>query len=259
MTESSESINEAAETEFGGLDLSALRSYADSIGLEYSKNHNANALRKKLVEATAEGSGFYGEVVHEDDETRAEADRLKAIGLARLNLRAQAGWQGRRRVMTLHRSMDHESTRPQFMAWGRLHCYVPMGVECAVPYPIWNILKLTTGKRMVRKRKVDDEGRIYFVTTWVPSQRFMFSDGGDDPATADKPRDMLDMLAQLYELTNSFKNYSPAQFREMAHLVAVRIREEWGPSDIEAAVLERIGVRSTRVELGAPDLAQAAG
>jgi len=259
-----DSVTEAAQTGFDGADLTALRGYCERLGLKFSKSHNGATLRKMLIDAMSEDSDHYGEVVEETPEDIADAKRLKAMGLARLNLRAQAGWQGRRRMVILHRSMDHESTRPQFMAWGRLHCYVPMGVECAIPYPIWNILQLTAGKRMVRKRKTDDEGRIYFETSWVPSMRFMFSDLGDDPKTADKPKDMLDMLAQLCELTDEFKGYSEAQFREMCHLTAVRIKPDWGPEQIKLAVMERIGVRDSRIELGAADggvlgLAQAAG
>ena len=254
-----DSVYDAAETAFQGADLESLRDYCTRINLEFSKNHNAATLRKMLIAATAEGSSHYGETVAEDDESVAEANRLEAVGLTKLNLRSQGGWQGRRRVINLHRCMDHESTRPQFMAWGRLHCYVPMGVECAIPYPIFEILKLTAGKRLVRKRKVDDEGRIYYEDHWVPSMRFMFSDMGDDPNTADKPTDMLDMLGRLHDLTNEFKGYSEPQFREMCNLTAVRIKKQWTPEDIKNAVLERIGKRGGRVDLGAPDLAQAAG
>ena len=254
------SITEAAETGFAGADLEALRAYADTVGLEYTKSHNATTLRKMLAEAMAEGSTHYGETVtdNEDEEGLAEENRLKAMGLAKLNLRSQAGWGGRRHMVQLHRAMQHESTRPQFFAWGRLHCYVPMGVPVAIPYPIWEILKLTAGTRLVRKRKVDDEGRIYFEDHWVPNQRFMYSDMGPDPETAHLPKDMLDMITQLHDATNGFEGYSARQLREICLRLSITVPKEWDVTDMHGAIDAKTGHSAGRVNIGEPDLSQAA-
>jgi hypothetical protein len=252
------SITEAAETGFAGADLEALRAYATSVGLEFTKSHNATTLRKMLTEAMAEGSSHYGEIMAEDEEGLAEEKRLKAMGLAKLNLRSQAGWTGRRHVVQLHRAMQHESTRPQFFAWGRLHCYVPMGVPVAIPYPIWEILKLTAGTRLVRKRRTDDEGRVYFEDSWVPNQRFMYSDMGPDPETAHLPKDMLDMITQLHEATNGFKGYTVRQLRELCSRVNITVEKDWEEIDLHAALDAKCGKSSGRVDIGAPDISQAA-
>ena len=253
-----DSIMTAAETEFAGADLEALRAYCDRIGIEYSKNHNAATLRKLLTAATAEGSTHYSETVTPSDETIAEEKRLEVLDLVSLNLRPQAGWQGRRRTIQLHRAMAHESTRPQFFAWGRLHCYGPMGVECSIPYPIFNILKDTAGTRLTRKRKTDDEGRIYFQDVWVPTQRFMYSDMGDDPDTANMPVDMRDMVIRLHGLTDGFTGYSKRQFNEICHRMFIAVEEGWEIIDMKAAIETKCGLTAGRVQLGTPDLSQAA-
>lgn len=250
-----DSITEAASTGFEGQELEALRGYCERLDISFSKNHNATTLRKMLSAAMAEKSEHYAEVYDGDDE---ESNRLKALKLTSLNLRSQAGWQGRRRKIILHRAMEHESSRPQFMAWGRLHCYVPMGVECNVPFPIWNILQLTAGRRLTRKRRQDDEGRIHYEDVWVPAQRFMYTDMGDDPETIGLPTDMQDMIGQLYEATKHFANYSENQFREMCHLLMISIKPTWGAHEMRSAILERVGKQAGRVQLGAPDLAAAA-
>ena len=253
-----DSITTAAETEFAGADLEALRAYCDRIGVKYSKNHNAATLRKLLTAATAEDSSHYHEGVVVDDETLAEEKRLEILGLVSLSLKPQAGWQGRRRVIQLHRAMAHESTRPQFFAWGRLHCYVPMGHECSIPYPIFNILVDTAGTRLTRKRKVDDEGRIYFQDIWVPTQRFMYSDLGDDPDTVDLPKNMKDMVIRLHGLTDGFAGYSKRQFVEICHRLFISVPETWEVIDMKAAVEAKCGLAAGRVQLGTPDLSQAA-
>lgn len=254
-----ESVNQAAETEFAGADLEALRGYCKRVGLEFSKNHNAATLRKMLNKAMAEGSDFYGETVAGEAEDISEEERhLVALDLVGLNLKAQAGWQGRRRVIHLHRSMSHESTRPQFFAWGRLHCYVPMGVECSIPYPIFNILKLTAGERMVQRRKVDEEGRIRYDEEWVPTQRFMFSDLGDDPDTVGLPRNMLEMIQQLHGLTDGFEGYSKRQFQEICRRLFIKVEEDWEATDMKAAIEAKCGFTAARVDLSAPDISAAA-
>jgi len=252
-------MTKQAEAKFAGADLDGLRQYCTRLGINFTKSHNATTLRKLLNAAMAEDSKQYTEVVSDEDGGLSDEERrLEAMNLVGLNLRSQAGWQGRRRTIILHRSMDHESTRPQFFAWGRLHCYVPMGVECSIPYPIFEILKLTAGSRLVRVRKQDEEGRIYFKDKWVPSQRFMFSDLDDDPATLNLPRDMLEMITQLHGLTNGFAGYSERQFKEICSRLTIPIKAEWTEVDMRMAVEAKCGLSTQRVDLGAPDIAQAA-
>ena len=249
------SVMDAAESEFAGAELADLRDYCDRIGLVYSKNHNTDTLRKMMRKAMAPGSDHYGEVSLK--ELSPEEKRLKAVGLVKLNLRSQAGWTGRRRMITLHRSMAHESTRPQFFAWGRLHCYVPMGIAVPIPYPIWEVLQLTAGTRLIRRRKVDEEGRIYYVDDWVPNVRFMYSDMGDDPATKDLPKNMLDMITQLYKLSDKFKGYSERQLREICLRLSISVKKDWDAVEMMAQIEAKCGVTGAIVDIGAPDLGQA--
>lgn len=252
-------IKTAVENAFEGADLEALRGYCDRLRIEYSKNHNATSLRKMLNAAMAEGSAHYSEALNSDvDIMSAEEKQDRARELVGLHLTAQAGWQGKRRLIILHRAMQHESTRPQFFAWGRLHCYVPMGTEVAIPYPIFNILKNTAGTRLVRKRRVDDEGRVYFQDQWVPTQRFMYSDLGDDPETANRPESMIDMVRELHGLTNGFDGYSLRQLREICRRLFLSEEEGWERIDFLAAIKAKCGLASARVDLGKADIAQAA-
>ena len=256
-------LMEAAEKGFDGAEIEALRSYCDRLGLKYSKNNNADTLRKKLQKAMGEYNETF---VGDDEEADAPAAKSKAgkkedqklaqaMGLTNLNLRSQGKWGGRRRMIVLHRALEHDSTRPQFFAWGQLHCYVPMGVQCSIPYPIWNILQATTGKRLIRRRKVDEDGRIYFKEEWVPSQRFMYTDMGDDPETMNLPTGMIDMVQRLYALTDQFKGFSERQFRELCSRLKVDAKPDWDAADMRAAVVGACGLESGRVDLSRPEVA----
>lgn len=252
-------LNTAIQNGFEAADIDALRNYCDRVGIAYSKSHNVNTLKKMLIAAVAEGSKHYGESFDEavnimtPDEKQIEISRL-----VKLNLKAQAGWEGRRRKIILHRAMAHESTRPQFFAWGRLHCYVPMGVECSVPTPIFNILVNTAGQRLTRIRRQDDEGRIYFEDKWVPTQRFMYTDLGDDPATAHLPESMIDMVRMLHGLTDGFEGYSVRQLREICSRLFIGVKEGWERADFLGAIEAKCGLSAGRVDIGSPDIARAA-
>jgi len=248
-------LNEAAANEFEGADLDALRSYCDRLGVEYHPNMNASTLRKKLTAALGE----YRETHGDETEGLNVASQQTAIKkLVSYNLKSTGAWEGKRRMIRLHRSMSHDNTsRPQFFAWGRLHVYVPFGQDVAIPYPIWNILKDTTGKRMDRKRRVDEDGRIRFEEVWAPTERFMYSDMGDDPVTADRPEDEIQRIRMLHDLTDGFKGYGERQFRAMCNALHIRTVEGWSPTDHKNAVLMRIGMSDTHVDLSTPEEAVA--
>jgi len=238
----------AAANEFDGVDLEALRSYCERLEIEFHPNMNASTLRTKLTAALGEYQELAGkEKAKPLDVPSRKAEVKKLVGY---NLKATGNWDGKRRVIQLHRSLSHDNTtRPQFFAWGRLHCYVPFGVVCEIPYPIWNVLLDTAGNRLERKRKVDDEGRIYYKDNWVPSQRFMYSDMGDDPKTADRPESERQRIARLYDLTEGFLNFSERQFRAMCLAVHVSPRETWTVADMKAAILARCNIAQSLVDL----------
>jgi hypothetical protein len=135
--------------------------------------------------------------------------------------------------------------------------YVPFGVQCSIPYPIYNILKDTTGKQLVRKRRVDDDGRIYYEDTWVSTERFMYSDLGDDPETIDRPASEHERIQMLHALTDGFKGYGERQFRAMCDALHIRPGKEWVAEDYKNAVLQRVGLVGSRVDLSMPEEAVA--
>ena len=241
-------LMKAADNQFKGEDLEALRAYCTRLGVEFHPNMNASTLRKKLTAALGE----YNEVSDGEREEPLDITTQKnAIReLVSYNLKPAGTWEGKRRMIQLHRSMSHDNTtRPQFFAWGRLHCYVPFGVQCSVPYPIYNILKDTTGKRLERLRKVDDEGRIFFKDNWVSTERFMYSDLGDDPETINRPASERERVAELYQLTGGFANFSERQFRAICLSVHVAPQKEWTVADMKGAIMARCQIAQSHVDL----------
>ena len=238
----------AAANEFDGADLDALRDYCTRLEIEFHPNMNASTLRGKLTAALGEYQEMSGKEPNVPlDVPSRNAEIKKLVGY---NLRATGNWDGRRRVIQLHRSLSHDNTtRPQFFAWGRLHCYVPFGIQVEIPYPIWNVLVDTSGQKLERKRKVDDEGRIYYKDNWIPTQRFMYSDLGDDPKTADRPTGERERIARLYDLTNGFENFSERQFRAMCLSVHVSPKKEWSPADMKGALMARCNIAQSHVDL----------
>lgn len=248
-------LMKAAESGFDGADIDALRAYCDRMGIKYAMNNTADTLRKKLKKALGE----YNEVVEEtgDENTESSIDpkHAEAMGLTNLNLRSQGKWDGKRRKIVLHRAMDHESTFPQFFAWGRLHCYIPFGIEADIPYPIFNILKDTAGSRLIRRRKTDEDGRIFFQEEWVPTQRFMYTDMGDDPDTMHLPDSMRDMVRRLFKVTDEFAGFSERQYRELCTRLLIDIKRTWEAVDMRAAIIARCQLGSGRVDLSRPEAA----
>lgn len=248
-------LNEAAKNDFDGADLDALRTYCDRLDIEYHPNMNALTLRKKLTEALGEYRETHGD---EPEGLDVSSKRARIQELVSFNLKATGAWEGKRRMIRLHRSMSHENTtRPQFFAWGRLHVYVPFGQDVAIPYPIFEILKNTTGSKLQRKRRVDDDGRIRFDDEWVPTERFMYSDLGDDPNTINRPENENQRIRMLHDLTNGFEGYGERQFRAMCAALHIRPQEDWGVADFKGAVLQRVGLSQTRVDLSMPEEAVA--
>jgi len=238
----------AAANEFDGADLDALREYCERLEIEYHPNMNASTLRNKLTAALGEYQELSGKEPGKPLDVPSRKEEIqKLVGY---NLKATGSWEGKRRVIQLHRSLSHDNTtRPQFFAWGRLHCYVPFGIQVEIPYPIWNVLLDTAGLRLERKRKVDDEGRIYYKDHWIPSQRFMYSDLGDDPATADRPTGERERISRLYDLTDGFENFSERQFRAICLSVHVSPRETWSVADMKGAIMARCNIAQSAVDL----------
>jgi len=221
-------LKTAAENDFEHCERDELVVFCDVLGVEYLPQNNAKALRKKLLEQLGRYTELLAGGTGDDKSAPAfEGEDLDVDELTSLNLKAQGKWQGRRRRIVLHRAADHVSTFPQFFAWADLHCYIPFGEECAIPFPIWNILDETTrGQRLIRKRRVDEDGRIYYEEVWVNSQRFMFSDLGDDPETAHLPRDMHEQFRWMHHKTDSYDGYSLQQFKDMCRMLKVPLTQD---------------------------------
>ena len=250
-------FNKAAENDFRDAELEELRAYCDHIKLEYHPNMNADTLRKKLTAAMGEYRELSGDEPGQPLVVPSQQAEIRA--LVGLNLKPTGRWEGRRRRITLHRSLSHDNTsRPQFFAWGRLHVYVPFGVECSVPYPIFNILKDTTGQKLERKRTVDDEGRIFYRDVWIPSQRFMYADHGDDPDTVRLPESEIDRIARLHRLTDGFAGFSERQYRAICTTLRLTVPVTSGIPGMRGAIEARCGIASSPVDLSTPERTVAA-
>jgi hypothetical protein len=248
----------AAEERFENNTREELAQFCDMLGVEYLPQNNEKTLRKKLLDAL----GQYHEVTHggpkgesvtklPDLPDKATLDAATLIGL---NLHSQGGWQGKRRRISLHRALEYESTVfPHFFAWEGLHCYVPFGVTCDVPYPIWHVLQsANTGKKMQRNRKVDSEGRIYYEETWVPTQRFMVSDYGVTPGTEHLPEDVQDQVRKMWHLTDEFDGYSAAQFRQLCRMLKISVPADWRTPEMKHAIKRLLGL-TTGAALAEPE------
>lgn len=241
-------FREAAEERFENCERDELVQFCDILGVEYLPQNNAKHLRDKLLAALGE----YHEIVNPGSkdqqvfhEPPKELPKLDAKVLSGLNLRSQGYWQGRRRRITLHRVMEYESTIfPHFFAWEGLHCYVPFGQQVDIPYSIWNVLQdANRGERIVRKRRVDDDGRVFFVESRVPVQRFMITDHGDTPGTEHLPTDVQDQVRMMWQVTNEFDGYSATQFRAICRLLKITVLEEWKASDMKMAIKRLVGLQ----------------
>lgn len=237
-------LKTAFEKQFVGLGREELLNFCDTLGVAYVPQNNDKSLRKKLLEIM----GDYRELLITDEGVAPAGDaevpeQLDIDTLAQLNLRAQGQWQGRRRNIELHRAFDYESQAPQFFGWGNLHVYVPFGGVNPLPYPIYNILSDTAkGERLVRRRNVDHDGRIFYREEWVPAQRFMFTDHGDDPTTAHLPTDLQHQTRMMWDMSGGFKDYSLLQFRDLCRRLRIPATDEWKGAEMKARIKAVIGL-----------------
>jgi len=242
-------LKTAAETQFAECERPELSEFCDILGVAYLPQNNAKTLRKKLMEQLGVLTEVIAANVQEKTELAKAPDfdggELTMDVLAAINMRPQGTWQGRRRVIVLHREASHTTTFPQFFAWEDLHCYIPWGVEAPIPFPIWNILFSTTqGNRLIRKRRVDEDGRIFYEEHWVNDQRFMFTDLGDDPATAHLPRDIQEQFRWMWFKTDGFDGYSLRQFADIARRLKIPkpIDQTWQLHDYKNKIAGLLGV-----------------
>ena len=251
------SFKKAAENQFTDSTRDELAGYCDILEIEYKPQHGVKKLRELLMDAM----GMYHEIARVAPgenpvpvEPIPQHPKLSPAELIKLNLRSQGKWQGKRRKITLHRAMEYESTIfPHFFAWEGLHCYVPFGQPVDVPYSIYNVLLAANkGLKLNRKRKVDEDGRIFYEDQWLPTQRFMFTDFGVTPGTEHLPEDVQDQLRQMWHLTDGFDGYSIQQCRQLCRMLKISVREDWRASDMRGAMKRILGLTTTS-ELAAPE------
>ncbi len=241
-------FKDAAEVKFEESSRDDLVVFCDTLQVEYLPQNNAKSLRKKLLEAL----GVYHELIvgGEGLDSTTVLPQLPSVQqmdvdtLVALNLRSQGKWQGKRRRIVLHRALDYESIIfPQFFAWEGLHVYVPFGVVCDIPWTIWSILTQSNdGKKLYRRRKQDEEGRIHYEDEWLPTQRFMITDYGVTPDTEHLPEDIQHQMRMMWEATDGFDGYSENQFREICRLLRIAIPEEWKTQDMKMQIKRIIGL-----------------
>lgn len=230
----------AAEAKFEGCEKDELVVYCQVLGIEVKDGHNAPQLRKKLLDTL----GQYNELnISDTSEQESAAKALEDMNLASLNLSSTGRWQGRRRIVTLHRAAHHESEYPLFLGWENLHVYLPYNVKASIPWPIWKILQQTTdAKKMLSKRHSDNEGRISYRQHWVPDQPYMFTDHGDDPETAKLPGSIIEAMRMVYHAAGGFEDYNDRQLREMCRRLRIPARPDWDKERIVQTLMATLSI-----------------
>jgi len=215
----------AAESKFEGCKREELVVYCTVLGIEVKEGHNVPNLIKKLLDTL----GQYNELsIADPEEAHAKAVKLTELNLSDLNLASTGRWQGKRRIVTLHRAAAYDTAFPLFLAWENMHVYLPYGTKAALPWPIWCILHETSkAKKMIRKRHLDDEGRISYRETWVPDQPYMYTDHGDDPDTALLPATIMQAVRDMYDASEGLKSYNERQIREICRRLRIGAKREW--------------------------------
>jgi hypothetical protein len=215
----------AAESKFEGCEKDELVVYCQVLGIEVKDGHSKPQLRKLLLDTL----GQYNELnIADPADQVADAQRLEDMNLAQLNLASNGIWQGKRRVVTLHRAAHHDTSYPLFLGWENLHVYLPYGIKASLPWPIWKILEQTTdAMKMISKRHIDDEGRVSYRQHWVPDQPYMFTDHNDDPDTQNLPGTIIEAMRMVYHASGGLEKYEPRQLREMCRRLRIPIRPDW--------------------------------
>ncbi len=230
----------AAENKFEGCERDELVVYCNVLAIEVLDGHNVGHLKKKLLDTLGEYHEF---TLGASTEPKAEQKALEDVNIADLNLSSTGTWQGRRRVVTLHRAAAYDSVYPLFLAWESLHVYMPYGVTASLPWPIWMILRETSNaKKLIRKRQTDDDGRISYREEWVPDQPFMYTDGGDDPDTVLLPQTMIKAVRLMYHASEGLKDYNERQLREVCRRLRIGVRRDWTRADISMAIQTTISI-----------------
>ena len=242
-------LRKAAENKFEGCERDELVVYCGVLAIEVKEGHNTGHLTKKLLDTL----GQYNEFSLADPrEAQAEAKQLADMNLADLNLSSTGAWQGKRRVVTLHRAAAYDSAFPLFLAWENLHVYMPYGVQAALPWPIWKILKETSNAmKLLRKRHIDDEGRISYREEWVPDQPYMYTDEGDDPDTAMLPGTIVQAVRQMYEASEGMTKYNKRQLIEVCRRLRIGVRRDWADHDIIMAIQSVLSIPISMDDLAA--------
>lgn len=224
----------AAESKFEGIELDELKVYCSVLGIEVKEGHNAGHLRQKLLKTLGE----YNELnISDPEDEAASAKALDDMALSDLNLSSTGRWQGKRRIVTLHRAAAYDSSFPLFLAWENLHVYLPYGMTASLPWPIWKILYETSNaQKLVRKRHIDPEGRISFREEWVADQPYMYTDEGTDPETANLPGTLIEAVRMMYHASEGLKGYNRRQLVEVCRRLRVKVDRKWTDDE----VIERI-------------------
>lgn len=233
-------LREAAKDKFEGCEKDELVVYCQVLGIEVKDGHNAPQLRKKLLETL----GQYNELsIGDPAEAKLDMKRLEDMNLAQLNLSSTGKWQGKRRVVTLHRSAHHDTNYPMFLAWENLHVYLPYGVRASLPWPIWKILEqTTTAKKMISKRHIDPEGRVTYRQHWIDDQPYMFTDHGTDPETANLPSSIIDAMKMVYHASDGMKDYNERQVREVCRRLRISVPATWDLTQMLFTIQATLGI-----------------
>ena len=238
----------AAEAKFEGCKRDELVVYCTVLGIEVKEGHNVPHLKKKLMDTL----GQYNELNLSDPNDEAvDTKALEDMNLADLNLSSTGTWQGKRRIVNLHRAAAYDSSFPLFLAWENLHVYMPYGVTASIPWPIWKILKETSNAlKLIRKRHIDPEGRISYREEWIPDQPYMYTDKGTDPDTVNLPGTIIEAVRMMYNASEGLKTYDKRQLIEVCRRLRIRVKRDWEDRDIIMSIQSVLSIPIPMDEVG---------
>lgn len=184
MNDKVRSLVDAANAEFNGATSDDLQRYCEELHIVTRSNTTDAWKLGKLREAV--GVGAHTGVL----ETVVQAPRN--ITGKRLNLLPGGRWEGRRRIVNLNESEDDTKSSWKEICWDGSVILVHTGMDVAIPYPHYEILKNAIHVVIQRKQATSPTGQIYIEETEKRLRVLQFADLGDDPDTKHLPRSYIE-------------------------------------------------------------------
>lgn len=197
MNEKIRSLVEAANADFNGSTPDDLQRYCEELSILTRSNTTDSWRLTKLREAVSVGAQT-GVI-----ETLVVAPRN--IAGKRLNLMPGGRWEGRRRIININENEQDQRSSWKEISWNGSTILVHTGMDVALPYPHYEVLKNAIHVVIQRKQAVASNGQVYIEETEKHLKALPFTDMGDDPATKDLPRSFIERAQGEFRSRDYYK------------------------------------------------------